>query len=248
MDDLALDATSSYFNGGRPYEEVAWTVSAISSKTNNLVDTSNVEDYLNSYSAVYQVTRPMIISSQNLTAASYTITLSLTNFLGVSASTSIYVAVSTSTYIPNLSIIGPVYRTTVAASPLTILSIVTLPSCAFNSTKVSFVWTVTQGAQAVTTAITSASSDPARFSLTAYKLTVDTLYTITVTATAGDTSVSASTTVYVAHGAVTAAIVGGNVRSVPVDKVLVLDGSISSDSDKAPSDGSIMTYKVILNQ
>ena len=58
---------------------------------------------------------------------------------------------------------------------------------------------------------------------------------------------SASTIVYVAHGVVTAAILGGYTRSVPLDQPLTLDASFSSDSDFPTSSVSALSYKVILD-
>jgi hypothetical protein len=52
-DNLLLDATGSYGNGGRLYNAVVWTVSA----TDATVDLSNVQSYLDSASALYQVFR-----------------------------------------------------------------------------------------------------------------------------------------------------------------------------------------------
>jgi hypothetical protein len=51
--NLSLDATGSYGNGGRPYTAVVWTVSA----TDKTVDISAIQSYLNSASALHQVDR-----------------------------------------------------------------------------------------------------------------------------------------------------------------------------------------------
>jgi REJ domain len=72
---------------------------------------------------------------------------------------------------------------------------------------------------------------------------VDKTYTVTVTASAGTSSAAASVDVYVAHGPVSAAVVGGYTRSAPLDKPFVLDGSISYDADNQTS--STLTYKVV---
>jgi hypothetical protein len=49
--NLSLDATGSYGNGGRLYSTVVWTVSAIDAT----VDLSAIQSYLNTVSALYQV-------------------------------------------------------------------------------------------------------------------------------------------------------------------------------------------------
>ena len=53
-------------------------------------------------------------------------------------------------------------------------------------------------------------------------------------------STTASTIVYVAHGAVTAAIANGTSRSISVNEILNLDASISTDADQLP-----LNYQVI---
>ena len=165
-------------------------------------------------------------------------TLDLINFLGSYSSTTVSITVHDNPLSPTLSIIGPSFRTIIASDPLTILSVATV----YGNNTASFQWSVTVDNH--NTTIKSTSKDPSQFILAAYKLSVDTTYTITVQVTAGTYTVSASTTVYVTHGTVTAAIVGGNVRSVPVDKILVLDGSISYDADVSSSVTSTLTYQV----
>jgi REJ domain len=94
-----------------------------------------------------------------------------------------------------------------------------------------------------TVPIYSTSRDPSRFALPPYSLLVDKTYTVTVTASAGRSSAAASVDVYVAHGPVSAAVVGGYTRSAPLDKAFVLDGSISYDADNRTS--STLAYQVI---
>ena len=131
-----------------------------------------------------------------------------------------------------------------ASSPLTILSVATLSSCASRALPVAFVWAVKEGNSTANTDITSSSLDPSIFVVPSYELVVNTVYTITVTASANTSTVSASTIVYVAHGVVTAVIVGGTYRSAPVDKVLQLDASGSHDSDYPQTSTSMLTYQV----
>ena len=241
--NLIIDATSSYGNGGRPYNSVEWAVSAV--KNNNLrIDVSNLQAYLTNSSSIYQVSQPITIVPTYLTAGMYSFTLSLTNFFGLKAFTTVTVVVKTDPNLPTLSVLGASYRTTVASSPLTILSVANLSSCAAVGTKVAFVWSVAVGSPPFPTTINSSSLDPLKFSLVAYKLAVDSTYTITVTASTSASSVSVSTTVYVAHGVVTASIVGGSYRSTPVDKTLQLDASNSFDSDYSSRNSSNLLFKV----
>ena len=243
--NLPLDATGSYGNGGRLYTSVRWTVSAVTDSIS--INVTNLQSYLNDYSSRYQVSRPITVLPQKLTRASYRITLTLMNFFGLKSFTTIAVNVTADRNLPSVSVIGPSYRSMVASSPLTILSATTLSSCADGLSKVTFSWSVSTGSNGVTTSIKSSSLDPSKFYVTSYALTVDTTYTVTVTALTGAASASASTIVYVAHGVVTAAILGGYTRSVPLDQPLTLDASFSSDSDFPTSSVSALSYKVIRN-
>ena len=132
-----------------------------------------------------------------------------------------------------------------ASSALTILSAATLPSCASADSNVTFVWTVMTGSAQIPSAIKSSSLDPSQFYLAPYKLTADTTYTINVAVYSGTKSVSATTTVYVRQDVVIAAVVGGYMRSAPVDKSLLLDASISFDSNLSPSIFSNLSYQVM---
>ena len=151
------------------------------------------------------------------------------------------VKVKTDKNLPLLSIIGPSYRTIVASSPLTILSVATLSSCATGAPAVAFVWSIENGG--VVTNMKSSSLDPSIFAIPSYSLVVNNVYTITVTASNHASSVSASTIVSVSYGVVTTAIVGGTYRSAPVNKVLQLDAS-GSDDDYDQTSVSMLSYQV----
>jgi hypothetical protein len=106
----------------------------------------------------------------------------------------------------------------------------------------SYKWEVQS--EGVKTFLQSMSRDPTTFQPYPHSFKVDKTYTVTVTAFTGSRSSSASVQVYVAHGNVTAAVVGGYVRSVPVGDDLVLDASISADADTPPGAPSTLSFKV----
>ena len=244
--NLTLDATASYGNGGRPYASILWNVFTASNSTAPArSDAAKVAALLNTHSLNYkgQISTPISILAQYLNPTSYTITLTLKNFLGLTSSAAVIVKVKTDKNLPLLSIIGPSYRTIVASSPLTILSVATLSSCA-SSAPASFAWTVKEGNRTAITDIKSVSLDPSIFAIPSYRLVVNNNYTITITASTNTSKVSASAIVYVAHGVVTAVIVGGTYRSAPVDRVLQLDASGSYDSDYPQTSVSMLSYQV----
>ena len=242
--NLTVDATGSYGNGGRLYTSVRWTVSAIVyGATDRILDVTSIQDQLNEHSAAFQVYYPAIILSTALTRATYTFTLVLTNFLGLRSAKTIIIVRASDPLAPALTMIGPSYRAITASYPLSILSTIALPDCAPKSTVVKFIWTVRS--KGIEVAVSSVSKDPARFSLPPYTLQVDKTYVVTVTATTRTSSVSSSITVYVAHGPVTASVRGGLMRSTPINKALVIDASLSSDSDVSPDASSSLIYQVL---
>ena len=238
--DLSVDATESYGSGGRLYASVDWNVSAISNDPSPVgVNTFALQRYLTAQSALYQVRRPITVPRSTLAEGIYKITLHLTNFLGLSSFKTVLISVTGERDLPILTILGASYRSQLASSPLAILSTAVLSSCSSSTSAIKFKWTVSEADRIIP--INSASRDPSRFLLAPYTLQADSTYTVTVSATVGTSSAVSSVTVYVNHGPVTAAIVGGYERSVPVDKSLLLDGTTSFDSDDQTA---ILSYKV----
>ena len=241
--NLSLDSSASYGDGGRLYSAVRWSVSAVEYGTQNgILDVSNIETYMNAFSAEHQTKRPVIIAGDTLIMASYTITLSLTNFLGLTASKTVIVVASSDRNMPILALLGPSYRSILASDPLRIVSTVSLTQCTPKDTVVEYKWVVTVNGEA--TSIDNRSKNPSQFFTPSYTLAVDGEYSITVIARAGSSSTSATATVYVAHGPIKAVIVGGTTRCVPIDKILVLDASYTTDSDVPPSAISHLSYEV----
>jgi hypothetical protein len=245
--NLSLDATGSYGSGSRTYTKVEWTVTAvIYGRVDISVDVSEIQRYLNALTALNQVSRPFIISAQSLTKATYTLTLALTNFLGLSSYTSAVITIVGDPNIPILSIIGPTYVEKTAATALNVLSAVQLSSCATSTKKIQYTWSLFNVNTGTPSALVSTNFDMSKYSLPAYSLAVGSTYTLIATASQGSSSVSAApVTIFISQGLVTAAVVGGYIRSTPIDLDFILDASISSDADERPSAVSSLAYTVI---
>ena len=236
--NLILDATGSTGQGHNAFASVAWTVSAIPS-----VNTTAVEKYLNAYSAEFQVSRPIVIMRRMLKDATYTFTLQLVNSFNLISSKSVKVVVMSDALVPAFSIVGAAYQTMYATSTIYINCAAHPSVCHGAVATWTYKWEVML--EGVKTSLQSMSRDPTTFQPRPHSFQVDKTYTVTVTAFTGNRSSSASVQVYVAHGYVTAAVVGGYMRSVPVDKDLLLDASISADADTPPGVPSSLSYKVI---
>lgn len=176
--------TGSYGSGSRRYNRVEWTVTAvIYGETDVMVDVSTIQTSLNAFSSLNQVRRPFTIADERLIQATYTLTLTLTNFLGLTSFNSVVVNVASDPNIPILSVIGPSYIEITVATALNVLSAVELSSCARLTTRVVYEWRLFNDDFEI--AKISTSSDPRKYSLPPYSLSVGSTYTLTITATSG---------------------------------------------------------------
>jgi hypothetical protein len=167
--NLTIDATSSYGNGGRKWEAILWKVSAIVYGAIDIaIDTSIIQSFLNAYSALFEVSQPISVPASMLTKATYTIALSMTNFLGYESFQTVVVLVSGDPNVPILSIVGLPYQAIVASSSVTIQSTAFLSSCASRAKVIKYVWSVKQ--ENLPASILSTSLDATRFFLPAYRL------------------------------------------------------------------------------
>jgi sugar lactone lactonase YvrE len=244
--NLTLDAAGSYGNGGRLYSSVKWSVTAATFGSSAAPSSAvSLENYLNKLSDLYQVQRPITVLRASLASATYTITLTLTNYLGIRSSSTVEIDVIIDFTKPSLNLIGATYQTTLTSSTLLLHSDASLSGCA-STMALKYSWAVQLNG--ISTGLSSVSPDPTVFSLRPYTLTADKTYSVKLTASAGTSSSSATVNMYVPHGAVTAAVVGGDTRSVPIDSDLLLDASISTDADVSPTAPSTLLYKVVLSR
>jgi hypothetical protein len=247
--NLSLDATGSYGSGSRRYISVEWTVTAVIYGPPDIaIDVSSVQASLNAFSAKHQVIRPFTVSLKG--KATYTLTLSLRNFLGLSSFISVVVNVASDPNIPTLSVIGPSYLQITAATRLNVQSTAKFSTCARSTTKIRYTWRLLNVDTRNYPALVSSSLDTSKYSLPAYSLAVGSTYALIVTATVGTSSSSAApVTIFVSQGLVTAAVVGGYIRSTPIDQNFILDASISKDTNVNPTSviASNLVYKVMIN-
>jgi hypothetical protein len=138
--NLTLDGTGSYGSGGRPWTQVLWTVQSDFPVT----DTARLQTHLNTFSRQYQVSHAPSLPSAWLAQTTYTISLSLTNFLGQVGVKSVVVVISADTNLPQLSILGPSYVTLQRAQTLSVKSLASFSPCADKAAAahLSYSWSV----------------------------------------------------------------------------------------------------------
>ena len=170
--------------------------------------------------------QPALLQSQWLAQTTYTITLSLTNFLGMTSVKTVTIVVGTDSNLPHLSILGPTYLNVQRSQILSIKSLAQFSACVATRaiSSLQYTWTVQLStASSPDPSLVSTSNDPTKLLLPAYSLQVGQTYVITVTVvtlmaqdSSAPSSASASVTVFVAKGVVTATITGSQPPS-PVE-------------------------------
>jgi hypothetical protein len=247
-DDVILDATGSLGHGGRDWQMVKWQVAGNLHASNLSV----IEAYLNTYGT--NVRKIVVVPRSQLFAiyqpSQLTFYLTLTNFMGKSATRQVQVAMKYDSLIrPRLFIYGPAVSVHYRYHELSLFANATFPSCASNSSRtIPYVWTVFQG-MTMLPQLQSISTDPRYFVLPANSLEPGVEYTIQVRAsfdigTVRSVTMTSQRRVQIARGGVKAVIAGGLIESYRLRDTLKLNASRSYELDfpnRIPS--SSLTYR-----
>ena len=224
--DLLVDFSVSTGSGGRPWSSIVWNVLA---ETGNGTILRNYLKNASNYSSFFTVPRSILLST------TYSIGISLTSFLGDSASTSSLVTVMDDPNLPVVLILGLPFITMKASNVLSLQGTASMSQISSFSS-LNYTWTLTNSTGALMTS-TYVGIDPRKYVASAYSLTAGSTYRITLTVTSLNpkglklSSAQATTRIYVTRGEIIAAIRGGYARENVIDKILTLDASISSDED-----------------
>jgi hypothetical protein len=231
-DDYAIDASSSYGNGGRPWSKVVWSIVSWSSSNY----TALAQYALKTNSTLQE---PFIINKAYLVpGSSYKLTLSLTNFLNANSFQSSITVVSTSGDIPAVSILGS-NKFTIYSNNRLAVSAQGIPSSCSASKALTYTWTLYRNF--VFSTLVSESVDQRSFRLSPFKLDGGYTYQlyVTVTTSLGSSSMS-SAEVFVLNNVLEAVIRGGATRVVPENIDCLLDGSYSLDTNyQTPSESEL---------
>lgn len=240
---FVVDATSSYGAAGRSWERVVWNVS--SNVGAAVTATQSLQTLLNTASS-FQSTSNMITIPPNALyeGVTYTLTLTVTNFLSGTASTSASFFYGGAPSTPSVTILGAGERTLATSDVLSLIANASLSRCqsvANLSTSLNISWTVQQESSLVS--LSSTSKNPRTFSLPKYSLSAGSTYVFTVyvsTAVAPRATAFASVRVYVSSSPIVAQLSGGDERSISNNTWL--DASSSYDPDVASAQRSSLRY------
>ena len=225
--DLLIDLSGSTGSGGRPWTSIAWSVQAENGNATALTAfiRSNFESSMNHF----------IIPRSLLSETAYSIGVTFSNFLGDSASSTSIVDVSGDPDLPVVSILGLTSRVMKASDVLSLQGSAALSNCALSSS-LNYTWTLSTPSSGEVD-FKSTGVDPRKYTVAAYSLNAGSSYKATLTVLSLNSigqrlsSGFSMVTIYVAHGNVKAAVRGGYVREIRINKALNLDASISSDED-----------------
>jgi len=241
-DDVTVDPSLTAGSGGRRWASVTWgVVKTVGAGTE---DSSSLVSYMTSFGPT--TSAPIRIPKSSLGKAIYTVSLTVENFLGQTAQASTIFSVDDNPNLPVISILGSPVRTMMPSDALTLFTSTSLASCAEPTAALSYRWKVFAGG--VLQNIPSTSTVASRFRLSAYALSVHTVYTVqfeaTANATANNAAITstASVTVQVVNGAVFAVVFGGYNRNFATVAPITLDASSSYDQNVAPGSTSALTY------
>jgi hypothetical protein len=224
-------------NGGRDWKSIRWLVSG-SDETSSALIQSTLYEYANK-----STDTTIVILSSSVVSGTYSITLTLKNFLGQSASTSTVFAFGLDSNIPQMRIVGSKKLTKKPSQTISLTAFTELSSCAQSNVSVSYSWITYQDGSL--TSLLSSSKSPLVYALPAYSLTAGSIYEVKIMGSAwnsaGTARINSTASVFitVTSGSIISQIKGGSVRWLSADTTL--DGSGSYDEDS--NDASLLQYE-----
>ena len=227
-DNVTVDASLSSGSAGRVWSTVSWAGAVISGSASK----EEILSRLKSVGLQQSVNKQLTLPRSLFSPGKYTISLTLTNYFGLSSTATAAFSVDSNAYIPKLSFVGASSRTIKANDALTLYSKASFSSCtstASNSVKMVYTWTVYKVTDSAYTVVpvTTFSRDASVLSLSAYSLSAGSTYRVAVNATVFVNSVQvadsvAYAAVTVSSGSIVASVTGGSVRQVGLDSSVTL--------------------------
>jgi len=239
-DNIRIDATGTVGNAGREWISAVWLFRSV---TTGLVNT-NITGILNGLGQSVFAT-PIEIDGTGIEVSTYSITLSLSNYLGKSQSRTVQMSKSASSLTPSAVLYCGSSVTYVASDKIQISGKGSPSLCALDSV-LNFTWSIFRVYNDGTlspalTDVVSLSNTPTVFKLGRFSLTPGNSYQLymyvaseSVNSTLRSAGASARTNIYIQNGAVVAFVQGGTLKSQAINKAGVLDASASYD-ENSPS-------------
>eukprot|EP01033_Poteriospumella_lacustris_P006837 gene6837-4925_t len=236
-----IDPSQSSGSAGRTWTTIAWNVTSTSGSA--AVAATTLTTLLNTPQSSSSSS-----SSTSLSAPTYLVSLTLTNYLGQTRTTTARFFYGGAVNTPSVTILGANTYTIYPKNTLTLTTNATLSSCIAGTSQLNFTWSFQlSSGQTVTSSISYTTRNPRILVVPAYQFVAGNSYLVRVTVVATragytTTTASASVTVNVLSGAVVAQLTGGSAQSLTADTTL--DASSSYDENAAASSvgASGLTY------
>ena len=236
-DNVTIDATSTAGRVGREWSGVSWQV------TSSAGSAGQITDLLASKGT--DLTKRIIVPATYFSTATYSISLTVTNYFGKSSSATALTTKNANPNQPMLTVLGSSYLVIKPNQPTTIRSSTRFATCA-EYVIISYSWSVRLNG--VVVPIANPGNDPTALLLVANTLTAGNVYDITVSAAVPATSrfpsavASASIQLEVKSGSVLAQVYGGVTRRVFIENLVAIDGSLSYDENSGTPAKSRLRY------
>ncbi|RLN56019.1 hypothetical protein BBJ28_00009672 [Nothophytophthora sp. Chile5] len=236
-DDLFLDGSSSSGSGGRAMV-YTWLLADSTTTSSTSVDAMTA---LLTAAATTNNASLKIPAAVLEPGGTYSFMLSVRNFFGKTANSSMLVVTKSGLALPSVSIKGGGLQTVYRANELVVSATATIPSCSSNtstdtaataSTDMTFTWLQVAG-DLTTTQFKSTSPNPRMLKLAPRTLTVGVNYVfrlLVAMTNHSNVNNTADVQISVARTDLTALVAGGS-RSQGVEQDLALDASLSIDPD-----------------
>ena len=237
---VPVDASGSTGSGGRPWSALEWVV------TSSLPgdDVTGIQQVFNNTGAL--LGQIITIPEDLLTfQAVYSVSLTLTNYLGESNSATVLFTQDSNPNLPTATITGSSSLTTTRADVFIAYTEAIQAPCA-NDSQLSYQWSVLLDGEEQD--FPSSSKDPATLLIDPYVLTLGATYTLRFEVTASATArypaatAVAEAELFVENGDVVAIVSGGTYRLIYVEEDFTLDGSLSFDEDFEVAEDSVLDF------
>jgi hypothetical protein len=230
-DPIVLNPTASSGIAGLNWQSIVWSVEGTG-------DVSDLVEYLNTEAVENSDSGVVLPNNFTQSAENFVVTLTLTNFFGLSSNSSVAILSADGHTRPNTGILGSTTRVIYRENSLKIASNASIPAClGLVNRSLSYVWKVYEMIDdvAVQRKYKSQSNDPRRFDFAPYTLNSSTTYKIEVTSyLTKSPTVNSSYSIMVdtlrKYGTSTL-IRGGDLRTISAKVAWKLDASLSTHLD-----------------
>jgi hypothetical protein len=232
-DNVTLNSAASSGSGGREFTDFTWTIGTLLSNGSPGISEPRLVDSASAASAANSP-KFFMVGTWLQAGGSYAVTLSLTNFLGVTSS-EVFTLTKLSLPVPTVEIDGGSFHTAFRSDGVSLTAKASAPSCVvLDSMRVTYSWRI--NGQALDNH--NIAVGPTKLKLPALSSFLVSGATSTITAIVEDSNggSNSATASLIVLSSPLSPVIGGGDRTVGFDSGLSLDasGSLDPDNETAP--------------